>query len=63
MGSTGARRGHGTAMTEPVKDAVQETARGRHPSTQLFALSGVTLIVGAIVVIILAAAFLAYYLS
>jgi hypothetical protein len=50
-------------MTEPVKDAVQETARGRHPSTQLFALSGVTLIVGAIVVIILAAAFLAYYLS
>ncbi|HZU20057.1 MAG TPA: hypothetical protein VE982_02440 [Gaiellaceae bacterium] len=50
-------------MTEPVKDAVEETQRGRHPSTPFFALSGVTLVVGAIVVIVLVAAFLAYYLS
>jgi hypothetical protein len=50
-------------MTEPVKDAVQEAQQGRHPSTPFLAMSGVAVVVGAIVVIILVGAFLAYYLS
>jgi hypothetical protein len=50
-------------MTEPVKDLAHETERGRSSRTPWLALSGVTVIVTAIVAVVLVLAFLAYYLS
>ena len=50
-------------MTEPIKDLAQEADRGRSPRTPALALTGVTLAVTAIVVVVLVAALLAYYLT
>jgi hypothetical protein len=50
-------------MTEPVKELADEAERGRSPRTPWLALSGVTMIVALIVAVVLALAFLAYYLS
>ncbi|HVU76414.1 MAG TPA: hypothetical protein VHC67_02440 [Gaiellaceae bacterium] len=49
-------------MTETPKDLVEEAQRGRSERTPWIALSGVTIAVGALVVVILVAAFLVYYL-
>jgi hypothetical protein len=49
-------------MTESPKDLVEETQRGRSERTPFLALTGVTIAVGAIVAVILVAAFLVYYL-
>ena len=50
-------------MTEPVKELAHEAERGRSARTPWLALSGVTLIVMVIVAVVLAVAFLAYYLT
>ena len=50
-------------MTEPVKDLAHEAERGRSSRTPWLALSGVTVIVTAIVTVVLVLAFLAYYLA
>jgi hypothetical protein len=49
-------------MTESPRDLVEETQRGRSERTPWLALSGVTIVVGVLVVVILVAAFLVYYL-
>ena len=49
-------------MTETPKDLVEETQRGRSERTPWLALTGVTIAVAAIVLVILVAAFLVYYL-
>jgi hypothetical protein len=49
-------------VTESPRDLVEETQRGRSERTPWLALSGVTIVVGALVVVILVAAFLVYYL-
>ena len=41
----------------------KETDRGRSPRTPWLALTGVTVMVGALVAVVLVVAFLAYYLS
>ena len=56
-------QGYLRRMTEPVKDLAQEAQSGRSPRTPWLALSGVTVIVGGLVAVVLAVAFLAYYLS
>ena len=56
-------RGYLWGMTEPVKDLAQEAQSGRSPRTPWLALSGVTVIVGVLVAVVLAVAFLAFYLS
>jgi hypothetical protein len=48
---------------EEVKQLEQEAEEGATARTPLIVLSGVTLVVGAIVVIVLIVAFTAYYLS
>jgi hypothetical protein len=61
----------GLGYTEPVPDArtntpgelVEEAARGRSERTPLIAIGGVTIVVGAIVVVLLAVAFLVYMLA
>ena len=55
----------GTArnMTETPKDLAKEAERGRSERTPWIALSGVTLVIGALVAVIVVIAFLAYYLS
>ena len=50
-------------MTETPKDLVEEAQRGRSERTPWLALTGVTLVVGALVAVIVVIAFLAYYLS
>jgi hypothetical protein len=50
-------------MTETPRDLVEETQRGRSERTPWLALTGVTIAVGAIVVVILVAALLVYYLA
>jgi hypothetical protein len=50
-------------MTETPKDLAKEAERGRSERTPWIALSGVTLIIGALVAVIVVIAFLAYYLS
>jgi hypothetical protein len=50
-------------MTETPKDLAQEASRGRSARTPVIALTGVTLVVAAVVAVILAAAFLVYYLA
>jgi len=49
-------------MTESPKDLVDEAQRGRSERTPWLALTGVTVVVGMIVVVILVVAFLVYYL-
>jgi hypothetical protein len=54
------------AVAHPVdtaKDLAEEVDRGRSPRTPFLALSGVTIVVGALVAIVLAAAALAYILA
>jgi hypothetical protein len=49
-------------MTESPKDLVEEAQRGRSERTPWLVLSGLTVVIGALVVVILVAAFLVYYL-
>lgn len=49
-------------MTETPKDLAEETHRGRSERTPWLALTGVTIAVAAIVLAILVAALLVYYL-
>jgi hypothetical protein len=55
--------GYAHPMTETPKDLADEAQRGRSERTPWIALTGVTLIVGAIVVVILVVALLVYYLA
>ena len=50
-------------MADPAKNIVDETDRGRSTRTPFLALTGVTLVVGALVAVVFVLAFLAYYLS
>ena len=49
-------------MTETPKDLVKEAERGRSERTPWLALTGVTLVVGALVAAILAVALVVYFL-
>ena len=49
-------------MTETPKDLAEEAQRGRSERTPWLALTGVTMVVAAIVLGILVAALLVYYL-
>jgi hypothetical protein len=49
-------------MTESPRELVEEAERGRSERTPWLALTGVTLVVGALVVAILAAALIVYFL-
>ncbi len=49
-------------MTESPKQLLKETERGRSERTPFLALTGVTVVIGAIVAVILVAAFLVYFL-
>ena len=49
-------------MTESPKDLVEEVERGRSERTPWLALTGVTLVVGALVAAILAIALVVYFL-
>jgi hypothetical protein len=48
-------------MTETPKDLVEEAQRGRSERTPWLALTGVTLVVGALVVVIVAVALIVYF--
>ena len=48
-------------MTETPKDLVEEVDRGRSERTPWLALTGVTIAVGALVVVILAVALIVYF--
>jgi hypothetical protein len=48
-------------MTETPRDLVEEAERGRSERTPWLALTGVTLVVGALVVVILAVALIVYF--
>jgi hypothetical protein len=48
-------------MTETPKDLVDEAQRGRSERTPWLALTGVTLVVGALVVVIVAVALIVYF--
>ncbi len=50
-------------MTETPKDLVKEAERGRSERTPWIALTGVTLVVGALVAAILAVALVVYFLA
>jgi hypothetical protein len=50
-------------MPDPAENIVDETDRGRSTRTPFLALTGVTLVVGALVAVVFVLAFLAYYLS
>ena len=50
-------------MTETPKELAQEASRGRSARTPVIALTGVTLVVAVVVAVILAAAFLVYFLA
>ncbi len=50
-------------MAESPKDLAEEVDRGRSPRTPFLALTGVTLVVAAVVAVILVAAFLVYFLA
>jgi hypothetical protein len=55
-----------SAAAHPVdtsKKLAEEASRGRSARTPAIALTGVTLVIGAAVAILLAIAFLAYYLA
>jgi len=49
-------------MTDSPRDLVKEAERGRSERTPWLALTGVTLVVGALVVAIVAVALIAYFL-
>jgi hypothetical protein len=49
-------------MTEPLEDQIREVDRGRDPKTPFLALTGVTIIVAAAVVTLLAIVALVYWL-
>jgi len=48
-------------MTDTAKDLVREAERGRSERTPWLALTGVTIVVGALVVVIVAVALIAYF--
>ena len=48
-------------MTESPKDLVEEVQRGRSERTPWLALTGVTIVVGVLVVVIVAVALIAYF--
>jgi hypothetical protein len=50
-------------MTETPKDLAKEAGRGRSERTPWLALTGVTLVVGALVAAILAVALVVYFLA
>ena len=50
-------------VEEKVEELAHEAEEGASPRTPLIVLSGVTLVVGTVVVILLVVAFAAYYLS
>ena len=50
------------AVVEKPKELVQEASEGRSERTPLIALTGVTIAVGILVAIVLALAFLIYFL-
>jgi hypothetical protein len=50
-------------VEEKVEDLAHEAEEGASPRTPLIVLSGVTIVVGVIVAVLLALAFTAYYLS
>jgi hypothetical protein len=49
-------------MTETPRDLIDEAQRGRSERTPWLALTGVTIVVGALVVAILAVALIVYFL-
>ena len=53
--------GYAPRMTETPKELAKEAGRGRSERTPWIALTGVTLVVGAVVLVIVAAALLLYY--
>jgi hypothetical protein len=48
-------------MTESPKDLVEEVERGRSERTPWLALTGVTIVVGALVAVIVAVALIVYF--
>ena len=50
-------------MTESPKDLVDEAQRGRSERTPWLALTGVTIVVGAVVVVIVTVALIVYFLA
>ena len=50
-------------MTETTKDLVEETQRGRSERTPWLALTGVTMVVGAFVAIVIVAALIVYFVA
>ena len=50
-------------MTETPKDLVEEAERGRSERTPWLALTGVTIVVGALVAAILAVALIVYFVA
>jgi hypothetical protein len=50
-------------IEEKVEELAHEAEEGASPRTPLIVLSGVTLVVGAVVATLLVVAFLAYYLT
>ena len=55
--------GYAAHMTETPKELVKEAQAGRSERTPWLALSGVTLVVAAIVAVILVISFLVYFLA
>jgi len=50
-------------MTEPPRDLVEEAERGRSERTPWLALTGVTIVVAALVGVILVVALIVYFLA
>lgn len=50
-------------MEEKVEELVHEAEEGQSPRTPLLLVGGVSVVVGLVVAIVLALAFLAYYLT
>jgi hypothetical protein len=50
-------------MTETPKNLARETERGRSERTPWLALTGVTLVVGTVVAVIVAVALVVYFLA
>ena len=48
-------------MTESPRDLVEETQRGRSERTPWLALTGVTIVVGALVAVIVVGALIVYF--
>lgn len=51
------------AKSNTPGELVEEAARGRSERTPLIAITGVTLVVGVILAVLLAVAFLVYFLA